>query len=74
MLSTLQGISPDYYEAARIDGANPLQELLHVTLPDLRQILLIPSSFLFIWIASFRLTSFRYTTMNVAIMSVIRLP
>jgi multiple sugar transport system permease protein len=32
-LSGLQSISPDYHEAAAIDGANALQRLLYITLP-----------------------------------------
>ena len=32
-LAGLQGIPREYYEAASIDGANRLQQLLHVTLP-----------------------------------------
>lgn len=35
-LAGLQGINRDLYEAAMIDGANPLQRFLHVTLPGLR--------------------------------------
>lgn len=37
-LSGLQGISKDYYEAAEIDGANPLQKLFGITLPLLSPI------------------------------------
>lgn len=36
MLAGLQGISPDVYEAARIDGASRLQTLWRVTLPLMR--------------------------------------
>lgn len=35
-LAALQGIPKMYYEAARIDGANRWQQLIHVTLPMLR--------------------------------------
>ena len=35
-LGGLQSIQPQLYEAARIDGANRLQELLFITLPGLR--------------------------------------
>ncbi|MFD2922391.1 carbohydrate ABC transporter permease [Halobacillus naozhouensis] len=35
-LAALQGIPKSYYEAARMDGANRLQVLFHVTLPLLR--------------------------------------
>ncbi|MFW6231792.1 MAG: ABC transporter permease [Spirochaetota bacterium] len=32
-LATLSGISPEYYEAATIDGASRLQQIRHITLP-----------------------------------------
>jgi ABC-type sugar transport system permease subunit len=34
----LQGIDPTLYEAARMDGANARQRLLHVTVPQLRTV------------------------------------
>lgn len=39
-LAGLQGISQEYYEAAEIDGANPLQKFFNITLP-----LLSPTTF-----------------------------
>ena len=36
MLAGLQGISGEYYEAARIDGAGRLQRLWHITFPLMR--------------------------------------
>ena len=36
LLVGLQGIPPDVYEAARLDGANRWQSFLHITLPLLR--------------------------------------
>lgn len=36
MLAGLQGIDRVLYEAARIDGANRLRQLLHITLPHMR--------------------------------------
>lgn len=45
-LSGLQGISTSYYEAAKLDGANPLQEFTYITIPMLR-----PTTF-FIFIMS----------------------
>lgn len=39
LLSGLQTISGDYYEAAQIDGANPLQRFWYITLPLLKPIL-----------------------------------
>ena len=38
-LAGLSEIPPDFYDAARIDGANPIQEFRHVTLPLLRNTL-----------------------------------
>ncbi|MCL2060187.1 MAG: ABC transporter permease subunit [Oscillospiraceae bacterium] len=35
-LSAITAISPDFYEAARIDGANRVQQVWHITLPLLR--------------------------------------
>lgn len=35
-LATIMGISTEYYEAARIDGANVIQEILFVTIPQLK--------------------------------------
>ncbi len=32
-IAGLEGISPDYYEAARIDGAGRFQSFLHITVP-----------------------------------------
>jgi putative aldouronate transport system permease protein len=34
-LAAIAGVDPQQYEAARIDGANKLQQMLHVTLPGL---------------------------------------
>jgi multiple sugar transport system permease protein len=39
-LAGLQGISPSYYEAAEIDGANKIQKFWHITIP-----LLSPTTF-----------------------------
>jgi ABC-type sugar transport system permease subunit len=36
ILAGLQGIDPNYYEAARMDGASAWQQLRHITLPLLR--------------------------------------
>jgi multiple sugar transport system permease protein len=40
LLSGMRTIPVDYYEAARVDGANPRQTFLRITLPLLRPILL----------------------------------
>lgn len=34
-LATLTSIDPNLFEAARIDGANRLQQIIHITLPEL---------------------------------------
>lgn len=40
-LAGLQGIPKDLYEAAMVDGAGPVRRFLHITLPQLRPILLL---------------------------------
>lgn len=40
-ITGLKGISSDYYESARIDGANPLQEFFGITLPLLKPTILL---------------------------------
>jgi multiple sugar transport system permease protein len=39
LFAGIQGISVDYYEAARCDGANGLQQFYHVTLPMLKTLI-----------------------------------
>lgn len=46
-LSAMRGISPEYYEAAKIDGANGLQRFRYITLP-----LLSPTT-LFLFVTTF---------------------
>jgi multiple sugar transport system permease protein len=41
LLAGLQGIPPDLYEAARIDGASAWQQFRYITLPSLRPVLLL---------------------------------
>jgi multiple sugar transport system permease protein len=41
LLAGMQGISPDLYEAASIDGANRWQQFRHITIPQLRPVLLL---------------------------------
>jgi multiple sugar transport system permease protein len=43
-LAALQDISPELYEAARVDGANAWQRFRYVTLPGLRPVLLFITS------------------------------
>lgn len=40
-LATLSGINPEYYEAARVDGASRLQQICYVTLPGLASTIVI---------------------------------
>lgn len=49
LLAGLQGIPKDLYEAARVDGANVVQQFFNVTLPQLRPIILSMAILDFIW-------------------------
>ncbi|MBB6733458.1 sugar ABC transporter permease [Cohnella sp. CBP 2801] len=40
-LAAIAGINPEYYEAARIDGANRLQQIMRILLPQLRPTILV---------------------------------
>ncbi|MBW8351464.1 ABC transporter permease subunit [Bacillus sp. IITD106] len=40
-LAAMTGVSPDLYEAARMDGANKFKQMWHVTLPSIRPVILI---------------------------------
>jgi len=40
-LSSITNVSPDLYEAARVDGANRLQQCIHITLPCIRSTIVI---------------------------------
>jgi putative aldouronate transport system permease protein len=40
-LAAITGINPEYYEAARIDGASRFQQIIHILLPQLRPTILI---------------------------------
>jgi putative aldouronate transport system permease protein len=40
-LSTIVSIDPGLYESARIDGANRLQQVIHITLPGIQRIIAI---------------------------------
>ncbi len=50
ILAGLQAIPDSYYEVADIEGANSLQKLFKITLPSIRQILLITIILRIIWI------------------------
>jgi multiple sugar transport system permease protein len=45
LLAGLQTISPSYYEASAIDGATPLQQFRHVTMPLLTPIIAVVMTF-----------------------------
>jgi multiple sugar transport system permease protein len=49
LLAGLQGISGELYEAASVDGANAYQKFLHVTIPQLRPILISMAVLDLIW-------------------------
>lgn len=49
LLAGLQGIPQDLYEAATVDGASWRQRFLHVTLPQLRPIIISMALLDFIW-------------------------
>ena len=40
-LAALAGIDPQMYEAARIDGANRMHQMWHITLPSIRSTIII---------------------------------
>ncbi|WP_338609156.1 sugar ABC transporter permease [Pelagibacterium nitratireducens] len=49
VLAGLQSIPKDLYEAARVDGSNFLDETWHVTLPQVRPVILAVTLLLVIW-------------------------
>jgi multiple sugar transport system permease protein len=49
LLAGLQAISRELYEAARVDGASTIQEFRHITLPSMRQMILIAAALDTIW-------------------------
>ncbi|NVM96699.1 carbohydrate ABC transporter permease [Arthrobacter wenxiniae] len=49
ILAGLQGIPKDLYEAATVDGANNFQRFLHVTLPQLKPIIISMAMLDLIW-------------------------
>jgi multiple sugar transport system permease protein len=49
ILAGLQGISPDLYEAATVDGAGPVQKFRHITIPQLRPIIISMAMLDMIW-------------------------
>lgn len=49
ILAALQSIPKEQYEAAAVDGATPFQQLIYITLPNLKQIILISTILQIIW-------------------------
>ena len=49
VLSGLQSVSTDMYEAARIDGTNGWQEFLYITLPSIKDVLMLSTLVTTIW-------------------------
>lgn len=49
LLAGLQGISPDLYEAATVDGANGVQKFFYITIPQLKPIIVSMAMLDFIW-------------------------
>jgi len=48
-LAAMQNISPDLYDAAKIDGANRRQEFRHVTIPGIRPVLVFMLMMVAVW-------------------------
>jgi raffinose/stachyose/melibiose transport system permease protein len=48
-LAAMQGVSPDLYDSAKIDGANRWQEFVHVTIPGIRPTLVFMLMMVAIW-------------------------
>ncbi|MGV8882620.1 MAG: carbohydrate ABC transporter permease [Rhodoglobus sp.] len=49
LLAGLQGISADLYEAAKVDGAGPVSRFFHITIPQLKPIIIAMAMLDFIW-------------------------
>ena len=48
-LSALQYIDPSLYESARMDGANRLQEFIHITIPGIKSTIIFVSITIIMW-------------------------
>ncbi len=48
-LAGFQTIDPVYYEAAQIDGASKYKQFLHITLPQLKPLIIFTALLNFIW-------------------------
>ena len=52
ILAALQGIPYELYEAADIDGASPVQKLFNITIPSIRNTIMITLLLRIIWVAN----------------------
>lgn len=52
ILAALQGVSPDLYEAASIDGANAWQKLFRITIPSIKNTIYVTLLLRIIWVAN----------------------
>lgn len=49
LLAGLQAIPKELYEAAKVDGATPFQEFIHITIPNLKKMIAIAAILDIIW-------------------------
>lgn len=49
LLAGLQAIPKELYEAAKVDGATPFQEFIHITIPNLKKMIAIATILDIIW-------------------------
>ncbi len=49
LLAGMQSISPELYEAAKVDGANSLNRFIYVTLPGLKYVIFVTTTLSTIW-------------------------
>lgn len=49
LLASLQSIPDEYYEAARVDGANAVKSFVHITLPCIKETLVLTTLLRCIW-------------------------
>ncbi|MCR4392641.1 MAG: sugar ABC transporter permease [Candidatus Acetothermia bacterium] len=49
LLAGLQAIPKELYEAAKVDGASPIQEFFHITLPNLKRMVAIATILDIVW-------------------------
>lgn len=60
LLASLQSISPDYYEAAEVDGCNAVRKFLHITWPGIKETSILSLILNGLW--SFRVFDIIYAT------------